>query len=63
MVEKLFSPKQLSELTGWHVMTIYRKIREGELSCVRIGNRSIRIPENQVRRLFGNASSEGLANV
>lgn len=62
MVEKLFSPRQLSELTGWHVMTIYKKIREGELTCVHIGKRGVRVPESQVRKLYGNAS-EGLANV
>jgi len=59
MVEKLYSPKQLSDLTGWHLMTIYRKIREGKLLSVHIGERSVRIPESQVKKLV---SSEGTAN-
>lgn len=52
MFEKLFSPKEVSAITGEHVMTTYRRIREGQLRAVRVGTKSLRVPESEVRRLI-----------
>jgi excisionase family DNA binding protein len=64
MIEKLLSVKEVCAITGEHVMTTYRRIREGQLRAVRVGTKSIRVPEPEVRRLITemNPVQEGNSN-
>lgn len=38
-MEKLYSVRELSEVTGMAKQTLYRLVREGKAKCYKIGNR------------------------
>ncbi|MGA2110155.1 MAG: helix-turn-helix domain-containing protein [Syntrophorhabdales bacterium] len=50
MDEKLLRVPEVSLIMGVHVMTVYLLVRRGELKAIRIGKRSIRVPESEIRR-------------
>jgi excisionase family DNA binding protein len=52
-VEQLYSCKQLAELWGVHEFTVRRKIWEGEIKAVRIGNR-VRVTASEANRVAAN---------
>jgi excisionase family DNA binding protein len=54
MDDRLLSVHDLSDLTGWHLMTVYKKARDGEIpGRIVIGKNSLRFKEAEVRRWLG----------
>lgn len=49
-MEKMLKVKELASNVGEDPMTIYKRIRVGEIAVVRIGKRGIRIKESEVER-------------
>jgi excisionase family DNA binding protein len=49
---KAVTVKQAAQMTGLSERTIRRLIDRGELPCVRVGGRSIRIRVEDIRRLL-----------
>ena len=49
MLERLISVREVSDLTGWHPVTIYKKGMAGEIpGRIKIGRRSIRFRESEI---------------
>ncbi len=49
MLERLISVREVSDLTGWHPITIYKKGMAGEIpGRIKIGRRSIRFRESEI---------------
>jgi len=49
MIERLISVREVSELTGWHPITIYKKGMAGEIpGRIKLGRRSIRFRESEI---------------
>jgi excisionase family DNA binding protein len=48
LTEKLYSPEEVSEITGFHRQAIYRAVRRGELRAFRICKR-IRIKQEDLQ--------------
>ena len=49
MLERLISVREVSDLTGWHPITIYKKGMTGEIpGRVKLGRRSIRFKESEI---------------
>lgn len=49
--DELFSVKQVANYLNVSERTIYRWIKEGEITCVKIGKRFIRITAAEVNRM------------
>ena len=49
-MENLHRIKEVSDVTGEHVMTVYKRIKNGEIKAIRIGKRGLRIAESELRR-------------
>ena len=48
-MDKLLSVFELSDLTGWHPITIYRKGLVGEIpGRIKLGKRSVRFKESKI---------------
>jgi len=47
---KLLRVREVANITGENIMTIYTRIRNGELAPVRIGKRGIRVPESELQK-------------
>lgn len=60
-MEKLYRVKEIAAITGEDVQTVYRRIREGEISSMTLGKRSIRVTESSLRRWL-ESDSASLAN-
>ena len=49
MIERLISVREVSDLTGWHPITIYKKGMAGEIpGRIKLGRRSIRFKESEI---------------
>jgi len=49
MLERLISVREVSDLTGWHPVTIYKKGMTGEIpGRIKLGRRSIRFKESEI---------------
>lgn len=48
----VYSPREVGEIFGLRVDTIYRKIRSGQLPSVQIGTRRY-VPKAAIERLLG----------
>lgn len=51
-MQKYFTLKEISEITGLSLITLNRYIRLGRLHVVRVGERAVRVPENEISRLI-----------
>ena len=51
-MQKYFTLKEISEITGLSLITLNRYIRSGRLHVVRVGERAIRVPESELSRLI-----------
>jgi excisionase family DNA binding protein len=51
-MQKYFTLKEISEITGLSLITLNRYIRSGRLHVVRVGERAIRVPESEISRLI-----------
>jgi excisionase family DNA binding protein len=51
-MQKYFTLKEVSEITGLSLITLNRYIRSGRLHVVRVGERAIRVPESELSRLI-----------
>jgi excisionase family DNA binding protein len=49
-MEKYYRAKEVAGITREDVMTVYRRIRSGELAAVHIGKRGIRVAESELQR-------------
>ena len=36
--EPFITAKEVAEMTGWNVITIYRQAKRGDLPCLKVGN-------------------------
>lgn len=52
-MEKLLRIKEVASITGEDVMTVYRRIRTGEIASIRIGQRGVRVAESELQRWLG----------
>ena len=57
--EHLLTARQVADITGLTVATVYRLQREGVLKSVRIGNRTVRFPASSLQAL-AQGHEEGL---
>lgn len=48
MLEKMYSPKEVSEKLGVCRKTVLRRIKDGSIPSIKIGTRDIRIKESDV---------------
>ncbi len=48
-MERLLRIKEVSSITGEDPMTIYGRIRRGEIKGIKIGKRNIRVSESALR--------------
>ncbi|MGD9579175.1 MAG: helix-turn-helix domain-containing protein [Syntrophorhabdus sp.] len=51
-MQKYFTLKEVSEITGLSLITLNRYIKSGRLHVVRVGERAIRVPESELSRLI-----------
>lgn len=58
MAETMLTVAQIAERLGLCKMTIYRRIKAGELPAVRVG-RSYRVDEAQFRAYLGRVRTDG----
>jgi excisionase family DNA binding protein len=49
-MERLLRIREVASITGEDNMTIYRRIRGGELKAIRVGQRGVRVAESELRR-------------
>ena len=54
MLEKMYSPEEISSLLNISVATIYRWIKAGRLNAVKISNKVYRISEKSVKEFLEN---------
>jgi excisionase family DNA binding protein len=52
MISKLMTVKQLAEQLRVSKWTVYRWIKRGKIKAVRLGSKTIRIDEEEARRLM-----------
>ena len=55
MQEKFLNVKQVADILGLHVMTVYTKIRKGEIPAVKFGG-TIRILEKELLKGMNDTS-------
>jgi|WetSurMetagenome_2_1015567.scaffolds.fasta_scaffold00088_49 excisionase family DNA binding protein len=53
-MERLLTPMETGNLLGFDVQTIYRLVRIGEMNAVKLGRRSLRISEGEIKRFIDN---------
>lgn len=49
--EKYLTVKAVSEILGYHEMTVRRMIYDGKLASIKIGRKSVRIPQSEIARI------------
>lgn len=52
-MEKLHRVKEVANITGEDTMTVYKRIRNGEMTAVRIGKRGLRVAESELQKWIG----------
>ncbi|HQM80520.1 MAG TPA: helix-turn-helix domain-containing protein [Syntrophorhabdaceae bacterium] len=52
-MDKLLCIKEVADITGEHILTVYRRIRDGEIKCIKIGRRGIRVSESDLKQWLG----------
>lgn len=50
MLERLLRIKEVAMITGEDPMTIYGRVRKGEIRGTRIGKRNVRVSESALRK-------------
>ena len=65
MTERLLSVHDLSNITGWSPLTIYKKTAAGEIpGRVRIGKRTVRFKQSDVLAwLFGEVTEKPISSL
>lgn len=61
--EKLYSPKEASEILGIHIRTLQRWDKEGVLNVVRTPNNRRKIPESEINRLLNKEDKSKINSV
>lgn len=56
MKEKLYSPKEASEILGIHIRTLQKWDKEGVLHAIRTPNNRRKIPQSEIDRLLGKST-------
>lgn len=51
-LEKLYTVREAADLLGCHPKSVFRYIREGRLSAIKIGPKATRIPHGAIRELI-----------
>lgn len=54
-IEALYTLDEVARICRLSVRTLKRRCGEGKLKCVRLGERSIRIPETAVREFLNHS--------
>jgi excisionase family DNA binding protein len=49
-MERLFKVREVADVIREDPMTVYRRIRNGEIAAIRFGRRSVRISEGELAR-------------
>jgi excisionase family DNA binding protein len=50
--KEVLTPKEASEYLKVNLRTIYRKVKKGEIPCMKLGSKLIRIKKEDLDRLF-----------
>jgi excisionase family DNA binding protein len=51
MKQKLLTAREVADMLGWHVITVYRKARELKIPSIKIGY-SLRFREEHIERML-----------
>ncbi len=56
-MEQYYTQEEVAELLKVHIITIRRKIYRGEIPCIRLGKKIIRIKESELNKYLDSIST------